>query len=174
MIEIYGLYDPDTDELRYVGKAKNAQKRLRTHLYERVLNRPVNRWVKSLLAKGKCPTIKILETVPADQWEEAERRLIAEHRKTSKLLNLADGGAMPSQTVDQRQKAARASHRAQAKKHPAEIEFIKAKQDMARLLARFTKDGAKTGDYFHAYVMRFFMRAYYASDPEGHASWANI
>ena len=98
MIEIYGLYDPETLELRYVGKAKDSQKRLKTHILDRGRNRPVCRWVNSVVESGKIPVLKVLEVVPDDQWEQAERRLIAEHRKTAKLLNLADGGAMPSQT----------------------------------------------------------------------------
>jgi hypothetical protein len=173
-VEIYGLYDPDTNELRYVGKANDAAKRLKTHLLERKLLRPVNRWVSGLISKGKAPVMRVLEVVSAEEWEIAERRLIAKHRASCHLLNLADGGAMPSQTKDQRKNAARASNKAQASKHPAEIAFIKAKQDMARLLARFTKDGHKSGNYFHAYVVRFIMRCYYANDPEGHASWANL
>jgi hypothetical protein len=173
-VEIYGLYCPDTDELRYVGKANSATKRLKAHIQERGLSRPVNRWVRSLVESGKPPVMRVLETVPADQWEEAERRLIGECRKTSKLLNLADGGAMPSQTAEQRKKAARASLAAQRKLHPAETKHRKAIFEMSRLHARFVKDGQKTGKYFHAYAIRFLMRCYYANDPKGHAAWANL
>lgn len=173
-VEIYGLYDPDTNELRYIGKANNAAKRLKSHIFDRHLNRPVCRWIKSLIEQGKAPVQRVLETVPQSEWESAERRLIAEYRKTCRLLNLADGGAMPSQDKEQRKKAARASNKAQATKSAAEREFVRAKQDMGRLLAKFTKDGRRTGNYFHAYMMRFFMRMHYAKDPERHASWANV
>lgn len=174
LVQIYGLYEPDGIELRYVGKANNAQERLKRHLLERLLNRPINRWIKSLVSRGQTPVMRVLETVPSDQWEDAERRLIAEHRKTSRLLNVADGGAMPSQTIEQRKKAAKASLSIQAKKSAAEIEFVSAKKDIARLLSRFMKDGAKTGNYYHAYMVRFYMRACYATRPERHATWANI
>jgi len=174
LIEIYGLFDPDTGELRYVGKAKNSQKRLKCHLFERKLTRPVNRWVKSLVDQGKCPVLKVLETVLDEEWESAERQLIAHYRKTCNLLNLADGGAGPSQTKEQRRKAAKTCNEALKGKSPEERRFIKAKQDMARLYTKFKKEGDKTGDYFHAYQMRFIMRLYYAADPNGHASWANI
>lgn len=170
MIEIYGLYCPDTDKLRYVGKAKNAQKRLRTHLYERVLNRPVNRWVKSLVAQGKSPIMRVLEIVPAAQWEDAERRLIAECRKTCELLNLADGGSMPSQTPEQRKKAARASNEYQKTKPEAWKRFVKAKQDIGRLHSRFLRNG----DYKHAARLRFWMRIDAAKDPELYGSWASL
>ena len=174
MIEIYGLYDPETDALRYVGKAKDSQARLKRHISERNINRPVCRWVGSLVNRGLLPVARVLETVPDAEWENAERRLIAHYRQSCELLNLADGGAMPSQTIEQRRKAARTSLKAQATKTAAEVEFIRAKQNMARLLARFMKDGAKTGKYFHAYSMRFFMRAYYAADPARHTSWAHL
>jgi hypothetical protein len=174
LVEIYGLYDPDSGDLRYVGKANSTAHRLKTHILERNLDRPICRWVKSLVEQGKCPRAVVFEAVPEDQWEEAERRLIAEHRKTSDLLNLADGGAMPSQTKDQRRKLGRSLNKKLKAKTPQEQRFIKAKQDMARLLFRFMKDGDKTGNYSHAYRVRFLMRLYYADDPKGHASWANL
>lgn len=173
-VEIYGLFDPNTNELRYVGKANNSEQRLKTHIRERDSGRPVNNWIKSLVESGMVPVLRVLETVPAAEWEFAERRLIAMYRKTCDLLNLADGGAIPSQTTEQRKKAAKASLRAQASKHPAEIAVAKANFELSRLHARFMKDGAKTGKYFHAYATRFMMRCYYAVDPSRHTAWANL
>jgi hypothetical protein len=169
-VEIYGLYDPDADELRYVGKANNAKKRLKTHVFERGYRRPVNNWVKALVEAGKAPVMKILETVAHEQWEEAERRLIAEYRKTCRLLNLADGGARPSQTKEQRKRAAKASNEAQQKNTPEWRRWVKAKQDIGRLHTRFLKEGA----YFHAYKLRFFMKIDAAKDPELYGSWATL
>lgn len=159
-VEIYGLYCPDTDELRYVGKANNAGKRLKTHLLERGLHRPVNRWVRSLVDQGKAPVLRVLETVPAAEWEGAERRLIAEHRKTANLLNLAEGGAMPSQTKDQRKRAAKASNAAQGKQHPAIRAVHKANFELSRLHGKFMRERS----YIHAYMLKFRMRCY-AADP---------
>ena len=171
MVEIYGLFDPDTGDLRYVGKAKDSGNRFKRHIDERRLNRPVNLWVRSLVASGKVPVLKVLEVVEDDKWEEAERRLIAEHRKTAKLLNLADGGAMPSQTKKQRKKAARASNELQKAKPEAWKKFIRAKQELARLHARFAKDPRS---YKHAAHLRFLMRIDAAKDPELYGSWANL
>jgi hypothetical protein len=170
VVEIYGLYCPDTGELRYVGKANNAQKRLKKHLFERVKSRPVNRWVKSLVDSGKAPVLKILETVPHDEWEEAERRLIAEHRKAGKLLNLADGGAMPSQTKAQRKKAAIASNEAQRLYPEAWKRLQSAKKDLGRMLARAMKDG----DYAFAARLRFRLRLDAANRPDLYGSWASL
>lgn len=169
MIEIYGLYDPDTGQLRYVGKAKNAALRLRKHIEERHLSRPVCRWIKSLIDKGKAPKAQVLELVKESEWEAAERRLIAEHRKTSRLLNLADGGAQPSQTKEQRQNAARAAYKASIKSE-AMAKLNAAKRDLGRLHSKFMKEGA----WFHAYSLRFYMRCWAAENPERYGAWANL
>lgn len=165
-VEIYGLYDPDTDELRYIGKANNAAKRLKTHVLERKLNRPINRWVNKLVVQGKCPVMRVLEIAQSNEWETAERRLIAFYRLTTNLLNVADGGAMPSQTKEQRQNAARAAHKASIA-NPAMARLHKANKDVARLHARFMS----SGDYSHAYPIRFMMKCWAAYAPERHQTW---
>ena len=170
MIDIYGLYDPDTDELRYVGKAKDSKKRLKTHVFERGYRRPVNNWVKALVEAGKAPVMKILETVADDQWEEAERRLIAEYRKSCRLLNLADGGARPTQTTEQRKQAARAANKARKAKHPLEIAVEDANRNLSRLHARFQKQGA----YIHAYHLKFMMRCWASCPDGGPATWLTL
>jgi hypothetical protein len=169
-VEIYGLFDPDTDELRYIGKANNAGKRLKTHLQDcKTRARPVNHWVRSLIKTGKLPVMRVLETVPADEWEQAERKLIAKYRGSANLLNLADGGAMPAQTAAQRVKAARASN-AKQKANPAMARVNAAKRDMSRLLTKFMKNG----DYFHAYTLRFRMRCFSADRPDLYGCWSQI
>jgi GIY-YIG catalytic domain-containing protein len=170
MIEIYGLCDPDTGELRYVGKAKNSQKRFKQHISERRMKRPVYAWIRRLIADGKAPALKILETVEDCEWEFAERRLIAQYRKTCNLLNLADGGAMPSQTIEQRKIAAIASNKAQKAKHPALQKLAHAKREMARLHGSFMRQK----DYYYAYLLRFHMKISAADRPEHYGSWASM
>lgn len=172
-VEIYGLFDPDTGELRYVGKANNAAKRLKTHLQERVHKRPVNNWVRSLVMQGKSPVMRVLETVAKDKWEEAERRLIAQHRKTSNLLNLADGGAMPSQTKEQRVKATRASNELQQSMPKQWKRLQAAKKDLGRLYERFSKSNSAF-DLSLAACLRFRMRLDAARRPEIYGSWAAL
>jgi hypothetical protein len=46
-IIIYGLFDPRTGELRYVGKARDPQKRLKGHLAAR-RRTPVYDWIGAL------------------------------------------------------------------------------------------------------------------------------
>lgn len=168
-VEIYGLFDPDTDALRYVGKANDSQQRLKTHLWDSPRsNRPVCRWIAGLLKDGKAPVMRVLEVCKPDEWEEAEKRLIEAHRKVAKLLNLADGGARPSQTIEQRRKAGKASIAAQ-KLDPKMRAFNKAKMDMGRLY----KQLCKKPDW-SAYMLRLTMKCYAAADPDLHKSWVNL
>lgn len=92
-VAIYGLYDPRTGALRYIGKAKDPEKRLSSHLRPSSLGRPfpVAAWCRELLAVGLRPRLEVLTW--ARDWHIAERRLIAAHRAAGiDLLNVADGG----------------------------------------------------------------------------------
>lgn len=168
MVEIYGLFHPETDELRYIGKANNADERLKTHLLDsKKFVRPIHRWVSKLLRSGKRPVVRVLETVPTELWEETERRLIAEYRTKTRLLNLADGGNQPSQTPEQARRAAQASNAAQ-KKRPEEVRALRtANIEMAKLHGRFVKDGS----HRLAYRLKFMMRCY-AELGNSPASWS--
>lgn len=97
MAEIYALRDPATNEVRYIGKANDSMKRLKTHIRDsRRRNTPVYSWIKKLASKGLVPTVEVLEV--ADSWEEAERNQIKAHRDCGcRLLNLAEGGNQPGQ-----------------------------------------------------------------------------
>jgi hypothetical protein len=93
---IYGLLDPETRALRYIGKANKPRARLATHLREsRRRATPVACWVRSLTAKGMAPEMVVLEEPCAD-WIVAERRWIARAREMGvNFLNLAEGGDQP-------------------------------------------------------------------------------
>lgn len=91
---IYTLSDPDTNEIRYVGKSNNPIKRLSDHIYH--CNRTIthkNNWIKSLIKENKRPVVNILEEVPASNWEVFEKywinKLIEEGHN---LTNIAEGG----------------------------------------------------------------------------------
>lgn len=88
---IYGLACPSSGGIRYVGKATNPEHRLKQHIRDcRRSDSAKDRWVRSLLGQGKQPDIIILEH--ADDWQEAERRWIAQLGGTPSLLNVAGGG----------------------------------------------------------------------------------
>ncbi len=96
-VEIYGLHDPSTDELRYVGKAKSAAARLKSHLRDmKGRQTPLYDWMRKLIANGQMPVCRVICVCDADEWQGVERREIAKARATSsRILNLADGGDEP-------------------------------------------------------------------------------
>lgn len=99
---IYALCDPSDGRIRYIGKAKDAEKRLKGHLREKRRRSPLYSWIASLRKQGLKPTCKILEDCVGD-WCGAEKRLIAQYREQCPdLLNLADGGDEPKCSLETR------------------------------------------------------------------------
>lgn len=92
MIKIYALKDPETEQIRYVGKTeKYLNKRLSGHLSSKETNHKYH-WINSLKVKNLEPIISILEECTEDIWEEREKYWISYYRKISNLTNLTDGG----------------------------------------------------------------------------------
>lgn len=90
---IYGLADPNTEEIRYVGKAVDPEKRYRSHLSTKpALHRYY--WIRSLLRQDQRPVLIHLERVASTAWQAAERKWIKYFREEKKwsLTNLTDGG----------------------------------------------------------------------------------
>lgn len=93
LVAIYGLYDPRTEALRYIGKTIKPKQRLAQHCRSKAdqAHTPVVIWCKSLRALGLQPRMDILTW--CSDWEMAEKRLIAAHRRAgADLLNVAAGG----------------------------------------------------------------------------------
>lgn len=97
-VQIYALTDPGTGEVRYVGKSVDAASRLQQHIWNSTRKHkhlPVACWIRSLSKKGLCPSLLILEECLESDWPVVESRLIALHRGSGRLLNVADGGEQP-------------------------------------------------------------------------------
>lgn len=92
---IYGLVDPRTDQLRYVGKTiLPLSQRLKGHLYQatKVRRRHTCVWIRSLVRAGLQPEIFEIETV-GENWAEAEQFWIAYFRMIgADLTNQTTGG----------------------------------------------------------------------------------
>lgn len=102
-VEIYALIDPRTGDIRYIGKANNSEKRLKSHLRDsRRRKTPVYCWIQSLSKEGLMPKLIVLEFCDSDNWQATEKRIIAEYRKRYRLLNLAEGGDEPFCSKEQR------------------------------------------------------------------------
>lgn len=92
---VYGLRDPRTSKIRYVGKSARGIRRAREHICPRYLrgnNHRVN-WIKQLLAQGLVYEIEILDEPTRDNLAEQERWWIARGRQQGwPLTNATLGG----------------------------------------------------------------------------------
>ena len=93
---IYGLVDPVTNKLRYIGKTHHSPKeRLHLHLSEARKGNatPKAVWIRALLDEGKRPKLVILGQYPYAVWAVAERMWIeAAKQEGCDLLNVSLGG----------------------------------------------------------------------------------
>lgn len=89
---IYALVDPETKQIRYIGKSNNPTVRLYRHLKEKQ-HTYKNMWIKSLRDRGFVPEVQIIEEVSIERWQERERYWIAFYRAQGlDLANGTDGG----------------------------------------------------------------------------------
>lgn len=92
-IYIYSLSDPNTNEIRYIGKTGNIKNRYNSHLSaSRHLKTHLGSWIKSLLAKNILPIINIIEECTLDNWEKREIYHISQY---TNLVNHSKGGNEP-------------------------------------------------------------------------------
>lgn len=142
--EIYALCCPDTGDIRYIGKAKDSQKRLKGHLRDAKARRtPVYDWIQSLAKRGAIPALRVLAS--AFDWRACEKQLIAQYRADGvRLLNLADGGDEPYCSP-----AHRKEHGRRLQAHPNTIAQRKANA--------FKANEVRANDAF-AYAVHSMMR----------------
>ena len=132
-VEIYGLFNA-AGELRYIGKAICAKKRFNGHLREIRRRTPLYDWLKGLRRKGESPMMKVLETVPVEDWERSEKQWIFESRlRGDRLLNLAPGGDQPFVSRETRSANAKALNMAIGA-DPRRAVVRSVKQSLARAL----------------------------------------
>ena len=93
-VYIYGLTDPRTGEVRYVGKSQKPEGRIASHR-ARSGARVVRAWCQELAAAGVAPSLVVLHTVPAgedaDPWE---RHFIAKHDGPRSLNTRGAAGSL--------------------------------------------------------------------------------
>lgn len=93
-VTIYGLIDPRTGEIRYVGKAIDPEKRLRGHMRERGVTHKA-KWIQALKRLGLRPILRILEEIHDSNdldWQQREVFWIASLRQNGCPLTNLDGG----------------------------------------------------------------------------------
>lgn len=93
MIYIYGLIDPFTKEIRYIGKSIRPKERLTNHCNDKSTTWRTN-WIQSILKKGKRPELIILQSLDdSEDWQKSEIDWIKKSRDMGwRLTNCTDGG----------------------------------------------------------------------------------
>jgi hypothetical protein len=100
---VYGLVDPRTDAVRYIGKSCSWMKRPTQHRQENFLRRDrthKGNWVRQLAALGLAYRVEVLEVCPSErELGDVERFWISQAKGLGwPLTNISkggDGGAMP-------------------------------------------------------------------------------
>lgn len=146
MTVIYALKDPRTDEVRYVGKARSLNARMRGHKWDMrnsTKQTPKVVWLQSLSA---LPIIEVLEIVPAElDWMERERYWIAKYRAAgADLVNVTDGGDSPLQAHSAGTKALLRELALARGARPPSQQGIKATAELRAKLSRLAKERGST------------------------------
>lgn len=93
---IYGLVDPNSNEVRYVGKAIDLYTRIRNHYKPSrlIAKTHKNNWLKTLFIDGLKPLVIILEICESEkELNECEIKWIKYYRELGcDLTNATDGG----------------------------------------------------------------------------------
>lgn len=91
---IYSLIDPETQEVRYIGKSNTPSKRFIAYIntiHDDYSPHKIN-WIKQLESKGLKPVLSIIEETILDLWPEREKYWINFYRSMGNdLINLKDG-----------------------------------------------------------------------------------
>ncbi len=91
-VAIYALTDPDTDEVRYLGKTRQSlDLRVEQHTGTRERTKLKGPWIAELQARGQTPRVCLLEVVSGGAAEVKQRESyhIAEHiARGASLLNV--------------------------------------------------------------------------------------
>jgi GIY-YIG catalytic domain len=94
-VYIYGLIDPITNQLRYVGKTiQKPYMRLSSHCCKtRTKGNHTECWIKSLIAKGYKPEMIIIDEADSDNWVFWEQFYISHYKSIGcNLTNFTEGG----------------------------------------------------------------------------------
>ena len=91
---IYTLSDPNTNEIRYVGKSNDLKYRLKKHINESKNKRThKEKWINTLINEGLTPIIEILDIVNENEWSFYETYWISQFKTWGfELTNGTSGG----------------------------------------------------------------------------------
>jgi group I intron endonuclease len=94
MIHIYILKNPETNEIKYVGKTKNPKRRLDQHIYISSKKKThLGNWISLLKKNNLNPLMEVIEVTTNELWKDREIYWIEFYKKQGcNLCNHALGG----------------------------------------------------------------------------------
>lgn len=96
---VYGLFEPDSLEVRYIGKTHmEPRQRLHLHIHGARMGDQTGKaeWIRAILSSGRRPLLIVLDCVAYKDWPSAEQRWVEAARDAGfAILNSqgAGGGA---------------------------------------------------------------------------------
>src|SRR5271163_2259633 len=98
---VYGLIDPITEELRYVGSTYRLNKRYNEHISQLKKNSYKNNWIKQLLSQNIKPEMFIIEECETEEemYKAEEWHIIYFKQMECRLTNNSIGGRGGSKGV---------------------------------------------------------------------------
>ena len=169
--KIYGILDPNTNEVVYIGKANNVKARLKTHISDcRKKRSNLYTWMQQQINDNK--TIKIVELASSlsDDWQSLEKIMIAQYKSDHELLNMASGGNEPPNTIEVRRKNA-INLNQRRKEDPFFQKIWLMKRAMGQYLKLLSKPDANPEKY-----KSIVAKLKYAADkrPDLFGCWSNL
>ena len=106
---IYSLSDPITNEVRYIGKTYNPEKRYKEHIYKSKTGKTHRDfWIQKLMKLEQKPIMNIIEECNDENWVIREQYYISIYDNLTNLTNGGEGthGYIPSkETIEKRRLA---------------------------------------------------------------------
>lgn len=167
--KIYGIVDPMTDKVIYIGKANNVQKRLKTHILDSKRRKTkLYQWMQDHIENNQQINIIELASSISDDWQSLEKQMISQYGCEGVLLNMAKGGNQPIGCPKANKLNAIKLNNKRAE-DPLAKKIWEMKRDMARHLKRLSKSNQ---DQYKAIVVKLK----YAADkrPDLFGCWSAL
>jgi hypothetical protein len=88
---IYGLVDPRSDKVRYVGRSIDVSTRFAKHV-QAPQTPPMKAWIAALAEDGLKPVLRVLDVCADEESDIVETRWIRDLRASGVLLNFSKMG----------------------------------------------------------------------------------